>query len=303
MRATIAFAFLALAANPVHAAPVRVVDDTGTTVSLSAPAQRVVSLAPHATELLFVAGAGARIVGVMAGSDFPEAARALPVVGTSSALDLERILMLRPDLIVTWPYTTPAQVELLQARGIPVFVTNPRTMSGIADDLERLGTLAGTADVARAAAARFRERLSMLTARTAGKATVRVFYEVSDKPLYTIGGEHLITQALRACGAENVFASLSLPAPEVSVEAVLAARPDAIVAGTGGALRPRWLDDWRRWPDLPAAQSGRLYAVDANLLHRAGPRFADGVAQLCEAVDRARGASAAASPRRVAGGL
>src|SRR4030095_1744410 len=113
MQATIAFAVLALAALSAQAAPVRVVDDTSTTLSLSAPAQRVVSLAPHATELLFAAGAGARIVGVMAGSDYPEAARALPVVGTSSALDLERILMLRPDLIVTWPYTKTAAVELL----------------------------------------------------------------------------------------------------------------------------------------------------------------------------------------------
>jgi iron complex transport system substrate-binding protein len=284
-------------------AGVRAVDDTGATVELPAPAQRIVSLAPHATELLFAAGAGARIVGVMSGSDYPAAAAALPVVGTSSALDLERILLLRPDLIVTWPYTTPAQVELLRSHGIPVFTTNPRTMAGIALDLERLGALAGTADLAHAAATRFRERLTALQQRARGRAPVRVFYEVSDTPLYTIGGGHLITQALDACGAQNVFAALSIPAPEVSVEAVLAARPDAIIAGTGGARRPRWLDDWRRWPDLPAARAGRLYTVDANLLHRAGPRFAEGVAQLCDIVEQARGIAVNANGGRTPAGL
>ena len=118
---------------------------------------------------------------------------------------------------------------------------------------------------------------------------MRVFYQVSGTPLYTIGGGHLISQALETCGARNVFSALSIAAPEVSVEAVLAAQPDAIIAGTGNATRPRWLDDWRRWPGLAAARADRLYAVDANLLHRAGPRFAEGVSALCDVVAQARG--------------
>jgi iron complex transport system substrate-binding protein len=115
-----------------------------------------------------------------------------------------------------------------------------------------------------------------------------VFYEIWHQPLYTIGGAHLISAAIDLCGGENVFRELSLPAPSVSVEAVLAARPSAIVAGTDGAIRPAWLDDWRQWTDLPAVRAGNLFVVDANLLHRAGPRFVDGAEALCAVIDRAR---------------
>ena len=270
------------------AAEITVTDDTGATVALASPARRIVSLAPHATELLFAAGAGDRIVGVMSDSDFPPAAAQLPIVGNASALDLERILALHPDLIVTWPYTTPAQVGVLRAQGIAVFTTDPRTIDGIARDLERLGALAGSADAAQRAARTFRERLAASARRAEGKRLVRVFYEVSDTPLYTVGGAHPITQALALCGAQNVFASLGLPAPEVGIEAVLAARPDAIVAGTAGAVVPTWLDDWKRWPEVPAVRDHKLFVVDANLLHRSGPRFVEGVEQLCAVIERAR---------------
>jgi len=269
-------------------ADVEVIDDTGATVTLAAPARRIVSLAPHATELLFAAGAGNRIVGVMSDSDFPSAATRIPIVGNVNALDLEHILSLRPDLIVTWPYTTPAQVGLLRAQGIAVYTTDPRTIDGIAVDLERLGSLVGNADIAKEAVRRFRARLAASAERAAGKRVVRVFYQVSNVPLYTVGGGHLITQALTQCGAQNVFAPLALPAPEVGVEAVLNARPDAIVAGTAGAVAPSWLDEWRRWRELPAVRANNLFVVDANLLHRSGPRFAEGVEQLCDVVERAR---------------
>src|SRR5438552_8645648 len=218
----VAFGLLAV---PAANADVRVTDDTGAAVVLASPAQRVVSLAPHATELLFGAGAGTRVVGVMSGSDFPPAATQPPVVRNANALDLQRILALRPDLIVTWPYTTPTQVDVLRAQGIAVFTTDPRTIDGIARDIERLGILAGSADAAQRAARTFRERLAASARRAEGKRLVRVFYEVSDAPLYTVGGAHPITQALALCGAQNVFASLGLPAPEVGIEAVLAARP------------------------------------------------------------------------------
>jgi iron complex transport system substrate-binding protein len=171
-----------------------------------------------------------------------------------------------------------------------VFVANPATIDGIAEDMERLGALAGTLATASSRAAEFRARLASLSAAHGGKKTVRVFYEIWDVPLYTVGGRHLISQALRVCGGENVFAALSLPAPGVSVEAVLAAKPDAIIAGADRAVRPAWLDDWKRWPTLPAVVHGNLFTVDANLLHRAGPRFIDGMDALCAAVVKARAA-------------
>lgn len=267
---------------------VAVRDDAGETVHLAAPARRIVTLAPNATELVFAAGAGARIVGTVDTSNFPEAARALPRVGDVHALDLERIAALAPDLVVTWPYTTPAQVALLRDRGVAVFIADPKSIDGIAADLLHLGELAGTGVDANAAAVAFRARVASLKDRYAHRRKLRVFYEIWDAPLYTVGGRHLISEALVLCGGENVFAALSLPAPEVSVESVLAARPEAIVAGTDGAVRPPWLDGWRRWPELPAARSGHLYVVDADLLNRNGPRFVDGAASLCAALDAAR---------------
>jgi iron complex transport system substrate-binding protein len=283
----VAAAGLALAAAHTRA-EIRVVDDTGATVTLAAPARRIVSLAPHATELLFAAGAGERVVGVLKGSDFPPAATKLPVVGDVYALDLERIIMLAPDLVVTWPYTTAPQVAALRGRGIAVFTSDPRTIDAIAQDIERLGELAGTAPAARRAVSKFRATITGLAAGAKGKPVLRVFYEIWDVPLYTIGGPHLITQALALCGGENVFADIALQAPTVGIEAVLAAKPDVIVAGADGAVRPAWLDEWKRWRDLPAARDNRLLVVDANLLHRSGPRFAEGAKQLCAVLDRAR---------------
>lgn len=280
---------LALAGSPPADAAVSVRDDSGAEVTLDAPANRIVSLAPHATELLFAAGAGARIVGAIATSDFPPQAKAVPRVGDATALDFERILEGHPDLVVTWPYTAPAQVTALRARGIAVFTSDPKTIDGIADDLERLGVLVGNPAQARAAAAAFRARLARLRASHAGVRRVRVFYQIWNAPLYTIGGGHLITRAIEVCGGDNVFAALRLPAPTVSIEAVLAADPDAIVAGADGGVPPPWLDDWRRFPALPAVERGNLFSVNADLLHRAGPRFVDGVAELCAAIDRARG--------------
>ena len=272
------------------AVPVEATDATGARVMLAAPAHRIVSLAPHTTELLFAAGAGASVVGVLDPADWPPEAARLPRVGDANGLDLERILALKPDLAVAWPYLAPAQTERLRELGIAVFISDPRTPEEIAADIERLGKLTGSDSIATDAAARFRARLAALVARESRKsgAPLAVFYEIWNKPLYTIGGRHLISAALDLCGGRNVFASTQLPALEVSVEAVLAAAPAAIVAGTDRAVRPAWLDEWNRWRDLPAVAHGNLFVVDADLLHRAGPRFVDGLAQLCAALDTAR---------------
>jgi iron complex transport system substrate-binding protein len=293
MNRVVAAMLAAVVASGSASAAVSVVDDNGATVTLAAPARRIVSLAPHATELVFAAGAGDRLVGVVARSDWPEAARTLPRIGDVHALDLERVVAMKPDLVVTWPYTTPAQVDQLRAQGIAALMTDPATIDGVAVALERIGRLAGTESVARKAASAFREGLARVrTARREAKR-IRVFYEIWDSPLYTIGGRHLITQALDFCAADNVFATLTTPAPSVTVEAVLAAAPDAIVAATDGAVTPEWLGAWRRWPQLPATRYGNFATVDANLLHRPGPRFVEGVEALCAVVDAARARASA----------
>ena len=283
----VAVALVALVAATAASAA-RVVDDTGAAIELAQPARRIVTLAPHAAELVDAAGAGAWLVAVGARTDEPPRARTLPVVGDANAIDVEAILALAPDLVVTWPWTAPAQVARLRDRGIAVFTTAPRTIDAIAGDLEKVGALAGTGIVAARAASAFRARLAALADGARSRTRVRVFYQLSDAPLYTIGAGHTITQAIALCGGENVFATLPVPAPVVNVEEVLAQAPSLIVAGTESARRPPWLDQWRRWPALPAARDAGLAVVDADLLHRPGPRFVDGVAQLCAAIERAR---------------
>ena len=228
------------------------------------------------------------MVGVLSPADWPPEAARLPRVGDARALDLERIVALEPDLAVAWPYLAPLEIERLRALGVPIYISDPHTPEAIAEDIERLGALAGSADAATARAAEFRARLSASLAKPRDGSKLSVFYEIWNQPLFTVGGRHLISTALDLCGGSNVFAWLALPAPQVSVEAVLAAAPEAIVAGTDDAVRPAWLDEWKRWRNLPAVAHGNLFVVDANLLHRAGPRFADGVAQLCAALDQAR---------------
>lgn len=295
---------IALAAT-AHAG-VRVVDDRGDAVALATVATRIVTLSPNAAELVAAAGAGMRIVGVIKGTDQPAQLRARPVVGDVNGLDLERIVALAPDLIVTWPWTMPAQVDWLRHRGIGVFVVNPATIDAIAGDIERLGTLSGTDAAARVAAQQFRSRVAEATRDVVRRPALRVFYEVSGEPLFTLGGRHLVSEAIDRCGGRNVFARLTIPAPQVSIESVLAADPQVIVAGTDDARPPPWLHAWTRWPALAAVRHHNLYTVDANLLHRAGPRFADGLAQLCHVLANARGALGSdaynrSAPQRVHG--
>jgi iron complex transport system substrate-binding protein len=296
LTAAVAGVALLAVAGPARAAAVTATDDAGVTVTLARPAQRIVSLAPHATELLFAAGAGGQVVGVVAHSDWPPEARGLPRVGDANALDLERIFALAPDLVVAWPYTMPAQLVTLRARGATTFVSDPKSIAAIARDIEALGTLAGTEAVARERAADLRQRLSTLRARYAGAAPITVFYEIWNEPLQTIGGAHLISEAIALCGGTNVFGAQSLAAPSVSFEAVVAARPEIIVGGSDDGTRPKWLDDWKRLADIPAVRYGNLFVGNGDLLHRNGPRLVAGLEALCQALDQAR-----ANRRRVAG--
>lgn len=278
----------ALLAGTVRA-EVQVTDASGQRVHLAHPAQRIVSLAPHVTELLYAAGAGAQVVGVVQFSDYPPEARRVPQVGSYTGFDLEAVLALAPELMVGWSSGNPPnQLQQLEALGLPVYRSEPRHLGDIADDIERLGVLAGTEAVAQPAAAAFRARLATLRARYAGRRPVRVFYQVWNQPLYTLNGEHLISELLAACGGENVFAALPALAAQVSVEAVLAADPEAIIAAGMAEANVDWLDAWRRWPQLAAAARGNLFLVHPDLLNRHGPRVLDGMEQICTALDTAR---------------
>ena len=270
-------------------ADISVRDDTGQTVRLTHPAQRIVSLAPHITELLFAAGAGSRIVGSVEFSDYPEAARRIARIGGAASVDLEAVAALRPELVVAWQSgTSPAQVAKIRALGIPLYLSQPNHLEDVATDLERLGALAGTSAVATPAAQQYRARLAMLRQRYQNRPPVRSFYEIWKQPLTTIGGGQIISAVMRVCGGENIFAALPAMAPVVSVESVLAANPEAIIAGGMNDQRPEWLDDWKRWTSLTAVSRDNLFFVPPDLLQRHTPRILDGAEQLCLALETAR---------------
>lgn len=271
------------------AQPLSLIDDIGRTVMLPAPARRIVSLAPHITELVYAAGAGERLVGAVDFSNFPPQAAALPRVGSYAAVDLEAVLALKPDLVIAWKTANAdPQYEKIIRLGIPVFVSEPRRLDDVAISLSHIGRLAGTSAAAEAAAAAFRTRRDALAARYAGRAPVTVFYEIWHQPLMTINGQHLISDAMALCGGRNVFAGVSTLAPTVSEEAVLAAAPQAIVASGMDASRPEWLDAWRRWRSLPAVARDNLFFIPPELLQRHTPRILDGAQRLCEQLDQAR---------------
>lgn len=268
---------------------IRVVDDAGRTIEIQSPAQRIISLAPHITESLFAAGAGDKIIGAVSYSDYPEAAKKIPRVGGYPTVDIERIVSLKPDLVIAWSSgNNPKQVEKLISLGLTIFMSEPRYPKDIAKTIQRFGMLAGTNKVASKSFEGFMQHYQSLKKRYSNKEKVKVFYQIWNKPLMTISGSHLISDIIELCGGENVFSKLSILTPRISIESVLASKSEIIVSGGMGKARPDWLDDWKAWPILPAVKNKQLYFIDPSLMQRVGPRILDGADKLCEFIDKAR---------------
>jgi len=288
LRRVLAVAILLLPGMVAAATPT-VRDDAGSEIRLDRPARRIVTLAPHLAETVFAAGAGQQLVGVVEYSDYPDATKELPRVGGYSRIDLEAVIALKPDLIVAWQSgNIPAHVDKLRALGIPIYVSQPDRIEDVATEIERLGILAGTTEVSHLAAQSYRQRLSTIRERYSQRPIVRTFYQVWKQPLVTVGGDQIISSVIRLCGGENVFAALKSMAPTVSVEAVIAANPEAIVASGMDAARPEWLDDWKRWGSITAVARDNLFFVRPELIQRHTPRLLDGTEQLCEHLEVAR---------------
>ncbi len=271
-------------------AEIVVQDALGNTVRLPQPAKRIISLAPHNTENLFAAGAGALLVGATTYSDYPDAAKKIQRVGGYTGLDLEAIIALKPDLVLAWESGNRQEdIKRLRSLGLRVYLSEPRQLEDIATEIDALGKLTNTTQTARRFANQFRNQLQRLRQRYRGLTPVRVFYEVWHRPLITINGKQLISTALTLCGGRNVFAGLSALAPAISTEAVLAANPEAIITSSASALQNHdWIENWRRWPQLKAVAYDNLYFVSPDLLQRQGPRILQGIEQLCEAIALSR---------------
>ncbi|HNP35888.1 MAG TPA: cobalamin-binding protein [Woeseiaceae bacterium] len=250
-------------------------------------ATRVVTLAPQLTELVFAAGAGDTLVGVSAYSDFPPAARDLPVVSDAFTVDQEQLALLQPDLVLAWQSGTPINVvEELRARGYRVATLSTGSLAEIGTAIERIGALTGHADTAHNAASEFADALHELAARHAKDERISIFFQISERPLYTINGAHYISEILELCGGRNVFSDLDELAPAVSVEAVIRRDPEVFLASSPASPAP--FRDWARWPQLAANRDGNLFVIDPNTISRASPRLLIGARRICETLDIAR---------------
>ena len=273
-------------------AEVAVVDDVGQKVALTSPAMRVVSLAPNITEILFFIGAGEQMVGAVEYSDFPPAARDLPVIGSHSRFDVEQILSLKPDLIVGWLSGNSLEdLEGLKRLGLPVFISEPSTVEGIVSLMERLGALTGRHAQSLSQASAFRASFNASRETYSTRRQVSVFYQVWEQPIYTLNGDHVISQLISLCGGRNIFSDLKQLAPVVSLESVLARDPEVIVGGGIFGQTPPWAERWQSWPTVRAVRNRHIYAVDSDHIARMGPRLAEGVEALCLVIDKARHSS------------
>jgi iron complex transport system substrate-binding protein len=265
------------------------VDDFGRKVTPAHSPPRIVSLAPGATEMLFAAGAGKYLLATSEYSDEPAAARRVPRIGDSNAIDLERLVVLRPDVVVVWPGgNNAAQIGKITSLKIPIYQHRINALDDISESLRRMGALAGTQKEADAAAAGITARLQSLRARYAKKKPVRVLLQVWNRPIYTIGGKQIMSDVLRACGAENIFGDLPELGPVVELEAVIARKPEMIIASAPREPAEEWAKDWKKFGDLPAVRTNNVIVFEDQRLSRLGPSVLDAGEALCKEIDAAR---------------
>lgn len=288
----ILLSIICLLAAGVHTtyAAITVTDGLGRTVRIEQPAQRIIAVAPGLVENAYAAGIGDKLVGVGAYSNYPQAAQKLPRVGSAKNINMEAIVALSPDLVALWASGQGASavtVKRLRKLGISVYVARPRKLTDIAGTIVDLGKLGGRGAYARKVAKHFRQNLASLRKRFADRETVSVFYQVWDEPLLTLSGDQFVGAVIRLCGGRNIFADVSAVAPRVSLEAVLARDPEAIVASGMGDVG-HWLDEWKNWPGLQAAQQGHLFYIPPDIIQRPTVRILQGAKRLCRKLQQVR---------------
>ena len=281
---------LAFVGTPLAAsAATTVVDDTGRSLTLAHVPQKIISIAPGATEMLFAAGAGPRVIATVEFSDAPAGARKVPRIGDSNAIDIERVVALRPDVVVVWDGGSNAgQVAQLERLGIPLYRHKIVRLADMPPSLRRLGALADTRPIAEKAALDVESRLARLATTYGTGARLTVLLQVWNRPIYTVGGSHMMTDSLRLCGARNVFDDLREQGPAVDLEAVIARNPQVIVAVAPPGVARDWLNEWQRYGTLQAVKNNALVPFEDTRLSRLGPSMLDGTEALCQALDGVR---------------
>ncbi len=270
-------------------ADVRVVDDNDDEVRLAAPAQRIISLAPNITEVLFHIGAGELIVGADEYSNYPEAAKQILRVNNHAAANYELILSLKPDLVIAWQSGNGDKIiSPLRKLGIPVFVVETREIERIPNLFRRFGQLSGNNELAQQRIEEFTQRLQLLGDAQIGKSVVRTFYQIWDQPLITLNGKHMVSDVIELCGGVNVFADAAPLVPYVNIESIVAADPQVIIAGGSQDEQSSWFSSWQKWDGISAVQHKQIYLIPADLMQRHSVRILDGAQMMCDYLDNAR---------------
>lgn len=249
--------------------------------------QRIVTLAPNLAELVYASGSGELLVGVSAYSDYPPEVLELPVVGDAFMIDHEQLALLQPDLLLVWQGgTAPHVIDELRDLGYPVEVIRTNSLDDVSSALLRIGSLTGRQASAEQAVEDYEQGLSKFRRASADNGDIRVFYQVSARPLYTINGEHYVSELISICGGENIFADLGELAPTVDVEAVVERDPEVILASTDAGEDA--FAEWQRWPDIAANRAGNHFLLPADTIGRATPRLIQAAESVCEVLDEAR---------------
>jgi iron complex transport system substrate-binding protein len=275
-------------------AAIVVSDDTAVEVSLVAPAERIVSLSPNLTEVLFHLGVGDKIVGVDEYSVYPPVAQEIPRVNNHAAANFELILALKPDLVVAWQSGNGMQmIGRLRELGLTVFAVETEKIDAIPPLYRRLGELLGIAAQAEVLASEFSDQINALSETYRGRQPVAVFYQIWSDPLMTLNGQHLVSDVIRLCGGRNIFHDAVPIAPSVGIEGVIAADPEVIVSSGKLADLDRLRSQWLRWSGISAVANRHLYLVPPDLMQRQSPRLLEGIECLCDYLQNARASATA----------
>lgn len=248
---------------------------------VQAQVKRIISLAPHATELAFAAGLGDKLVAVSEYSDYPAQALKLEKVANYQGLNIERILTLKPDLVIAWPAGNPAkELDKLKQLGLTIYTTKTQKLDDIANNIEALSQFADDPGIGQQAARDFRQSLITLKQSYGSQSKVRYFYQLSEKPIITLAKGSWPSEVFEFCGGENIFANSASPYPQVGIEQVLLAKPDVIFTSEH-AIRNGTM--WQKWQQqLPAVQNGFVWALTSDWLNRPTPRTLQAIEEVCE---------------------
>lgn len=254
-------------------------------------AERIIALSPHSVEMLFLLGAGDKIVGTLDYADYPEQAKAIPRIGGHEGIQLDRLLELESDLVIVWQTGNQNRdIERIEDFGIPLYISETKRLADIPKELLELAELVGATSEGKALAEAYNKRLRDLRAHYSGRSKVRFFYQLWSDPLRTVASGSWINELFDGCGGENVFSSTTSDYPQVSLESVIEKQPQVIVVPSHkGKKIP--MDMWLDWPEIPAVKNQQMIFFDGDLLHRFSYRTLDGMQQICERFDEIRNSS------------